>query len=171
MSVQLLSLDNMLLYKCDLMFNLFSLISFQYFVLPPKIEERFIDFGILSATEASNILFAIINSNPIEVKRKFVFILSHIQGFYARAIVIPFISFSFFKLAIKSWHIIGDGLSIELVATERGNRTTIIASLPELEKSSLSDQSSVSKLSYCFLKLSFMFKPPIKDYSYDTYLN
>uniref|UniRef100_A0A452RKU8 Uncharacterized protein n=1 Tax=Ursus americanus TaxID=9643 RepID=A0A452RKU8_URSAM len=83
-----------------------------YFVLPPKIEERFIDFGILSATEASNILFAIINSNPIE-------------------------------LAIKSWHIIGDGLSIELVATERGNRSTIIASLPELEKSSLSDQSSV----------------------------
>ncbi|KAB1256926.1 Transmembrane protein 131, partial [Camelus dromedarius] len=87
-------------------------LSFQYFVLPPKIEERFIDFGILSATEASNILFAIINSNPIE-------------------------------LAIKSWHIIGDGLSIELVATERGNRTTIISSLPELEKSSLSDQSSV----------------------------
>ncbi|XP_036158180.1 transmembrane protein 131 isoform X4 [Myotis myotis] len=83
-----------------------------YFVLPPKIEERFIDFGVLSATEASNILFAIINSNPIE-------------------------------LAIKSWHIIGDGLSIELIATERGNRTTIIASLPELEKSSLSDQSSV----------------------------
>ncbi|XP_061287570.1 transmembrane protein 131 isoform X2 [Bos javanicus] len=83
-----------------------------YFVLPPKIEERFIDFGILSATEASNILFAIINSNPIE-------------------------------LAIKSWHIIGDGLSIELVATERGNRTTIISSLPEFEKSSLSEQSSV----------------------------
>uniref|UniRef100_A0A8C2P1T4 Transmembrane protein 131 n=1 Tax=Capra hircus TaxID=9925 RepID=A0A8C2P1T4_CAPHI len=83
-----------------------------YFVLPPKIEERFIDFGILSATEASSILFAIINSNPIE-------------------------------LAIKSWHIIGDGLSIELVATERGNRTTIISSLPEFEKSSLSDQSSV----------------------------
>lgn len=83
-----------------------------YFVLPPKIEERFIDFGILSATEASNILFAIINSNPIE-------------------------------LAVKSWHIIGDGLSIELVATERGNRTTVISSLPEFEKSSLSDQSSV----------------------------
>jgi hypothetical protein len=55
-------------------------------------------------------------------------------------------------LAIKSWHIIGDGLSIELVATERGNRTTIISSLPELEKSSLSDQSSVSKLFYYFLK-------------------
>ncbi|XP_038940461.1 transmembrane protein 131 isoform X3 [Rattus norvegicus] len=84
-----------------------------YFVLPPKIEERFIDFGVLSATEASSILFAIINSNPIE-------------------------------LAIKSWHIIGDGLSIELVATERGNRSTVIASLPELEKSSLPDQSPVT---------------------------
>lgn len=47
--------------------------SFQYFVLPPKIEERFIDFGILSATEASNILFAIINSNPIEVRKIFLF--------------------------------------------------------------------------------------------------
>lgn len=52
----------------------------------------------------------------------------------------------FLKLAIKSWHIIGDGLSIELVATERGNRTTVIASLPELEKSSLPDQSPVSEL-------------------------
>ncbi|XP_017819565.2 transmembrane protein 131 isoform X3 [Callithrix jacchus] len=90
-----------------------------YFVLPPKIEERFIDFGVLSATEASNILFAIINSNPIE-------------------------------LAIKSWHIIGDGLSIELVAVERGNRTTIISNLPELEKSSLSDQSSVTLASGYF---------------------
>lgn len=68
------------------------------------------------------------------------------------AAIIASISFSF-KLAIKSWHIIGDGLSIELVATERGNRTTIISSLPEFEKSSLSDQSSVSKLFYCFLKL------------------
>ncbi|GAB1284887.1 Transmembrane protein 131 [Apodemus speciosus] len=86
---------------------------FRYFVLPPKIEERFIDFGVLSATEASSILFAIINSNPIE-------------------------------LAIKSWHIIGDGLSIELVATERGNRSTVIASLPELEKSSLPAQPPVT---------------------------
>lgn len=77
MSIKLLSLDNMLLYKCDLMFNL-VLYIFQYFVLPPKIEERFIDFGILSATEASNILFAIINSNPIEVKKESVFILNHI---------------------------------------------------------------------------------------------
>lgn len=41
--------------------------------MPPKIEERFIDFGVLSATEASSILFAIINSNPIEVKTLFLF--------------------------------------------------------------------------------------------------
>uniref|UniRef100_A0A8C9EY02 Transmembrane protein 131 n=1 Tax=Pavo cristatus TaxID=9049 RepID=A0A8C9EY02_PAVCR len=83
-----------------------------YFVLPPKTEERFIDFGILSAAEASSILFAIINSNPIE-------------------------------LAIKSWHIIGDGLAIELLTTEKGNRTTIIANHHELQNASASDQSSV----------------------------
>ncbi|XP_043346748.1 transmembrane protein 131 isoform X1 [Dermochelys coriacea] len=83
-----------------------------YFVLPPKLEERFIDFGILSATETTSILFVIINSNPIE-------------------------------LAIKSWHVIGDGLTIELLVTEKGNRTTIIANLSELENASVSDQSSV----------------------------
>ncbi|XP_015706424.1 transmembrane protein 131 [Coturnix japonica] len=83
-----------------------------YFVLSPKTEERFIDFGILSAAEASSILFAIINSNPIE-------------------------------LAIKSWHIIGDGLAIELLTTEKGNRTTIIANHHELQSASASDQSSV----------------------------
>ncbi|KFQ05944.1 Transmembrane protein 131, partial [Leptosomus discolor] len=83
-----------------------------YFVLPPKTEERFIDFGILSATEATSILFAVINSNPIE-------------------------------LAIKGWHIIGDGLAIELLTTEKGNRTTIIANHQELQNASASDQSSV----------------------------
>ncbi|KFV03027.1 Transmembrane protein 131, partial [Pterocles gutturalis] len=83
-----------------------------YFVLPPKTEEQFIDFGILSATEATSILFAVINSNPIE-------------------------------LAIKSWHIIGDGLAIELLTTEKGNRTTIIANHHELQHASASDQSSV----------------------------
>ncbi|NXJ97325.1 TM131 protein, partial [Corythaixoides concolor] len=83
-----------------------------YFVLPPKTEEQFIDFGILSATEATSILFAVINSNPIE-------------------------------LAIKSWHIIGDGLAIELLTTEKGNRTTIIANHHELQNASASDQSSV----------------------------
>ncbi|KAM4699945.1 transmembrane protein 131 isoform 2-T2 [Discoglossus pictus] len=83
-----------------------------YFVLPPKPEERFIDFGILSATESSRLLIAIINSNPIE-------------------------------LAIKSWHIIGDGLAIDLLTTEKGNRSTIISSLPEIENSTVSDRTSV----------------------------
>ncbi|RMC06677.1 hypothetical protein DUI87_16116 [Hirundo rustica rustica] len=83
-----------------------------YFVLSPKTEERFIDFGILSASEATSILFAVINSNPIE-------------------------------LAIKSWHIIGDGLTVELLTTEKGNRTTIIANHHELQNATASDQSSV----------------------------
>ncbi|XP_015266688.1 PREDICTED: transmembrane protein 131 isoform X1 [Gekko japonicus] len=84
-----------------------------YFVLPPKPEERIIDFGILSATETNSILFAIINSNPIQ-------------------------------LAIKSWHVIGDGLIIELLAAAKGNRTTIIANLPDLEKATALDQTSVT---------------------------
>ncbi|KAJ7319683.1 hypothetical protein JRQ81_019194 [Phrynocephalus forsythii] len=84
-----------------------------YFVLPAKQDEQIIDFGILSATETSSILLAVINSNPIQ-------------------------------LAIKSWHVIGDGLTIELVAAEKGNRTTIIASLPDLEKASALDQTSVT---------------------------
>ncbi|XP_053311143.1 transmembrane protein 131 [Spea bombifrons] len=83
-----------------------------YFVLPPKTDERFIDFGILSATESSSLLIAVINSNPIE-------------------------------LAIKSWHIIGDSLSIDLLTTEKGNRTSIIASLPEIENSMALDRTSV----------------------------
>ncbi|KAM8975283.1 transmembrane protein 131 [Pelodytes ibericus] len=83
-----------------------------YFVLPPKPEERFIDFGILSAAESSSLLIAIINSNPIE-------------------------------LAIKSWHIIGDSLAIDLLTTEKGNRTSIITSLPEIENSTVSDRNSV----------------------------
>ncbi|XP_054829375.1 transmembrane protein 131 isoform X2 [Eublepharis macularius] len=84
-----------------------------YFVLPPKPEERIIDFGILSAAETNSILFAIINSNPIQ-------------------------------LTIKSWHVIGDGLIIELIAAAKGNRTTIIASLPDLEKANAMDQTSVT---------------------------
>lgn len=83
-----------------------------YFILPPKPEERFLDFGILSAAESSSLLIAIINSNPIE-------------------------------LALKSWHIIGDSLAIDLLTTDRGNRTSIIASLPEIENSTASDRTSV----------------------------
>uniref|UniRef100_A0A8C5SUV5 Transmembrane protein 131 n=1 Tax=Laticauda laticaudata TaxID=8630 RepID=A0A8C5SUV5_LATLA len=84
-----------------------------YFILPPKPDEQIIDFGILSATETSTIMFAVLNSNPIQ-------------------------------LFLKSWNVIGDGLTIELLAAEKGNRTTIIASLPDLEKASILDQSSVT---------------------------
>ncbi|XP_030057243.1 transmembrane protein 131 [Microcaecilia unicolor] len=83
-----------------------------YFVLPPKLEERYIDFGILSATEASSILIAVFNSNPIE-------------------------------LAVKGWYVIGDGLDIELLITEKGNRTTIIENLPDIENATGSEQTSV----------------------------
>ncbi|KAM5180058.1 transmembrane protein 131 [Mantella aurantiaca] len=83
-----------------------------YFILPPKPEERFLDFGILSAAESSSLLIAIINSNPIE-------------------------------LAIKSWYIIGDSLAIELLTTDKGNRTSIIASLPEIENSTALDRTTV----------------------------
>lgn len=55
--------------------------------------------------------------------------------------MVPFV---LFKLSIKSWHIIGDGLAIELLTTEKGNRTTIIANHYELQNASASDQSSVS---------------------------
>ncbi|XP_064931617.1 transmembrane protein 131 [Columba livia] len=100
-----------------------------YFVLPPKTEEQFIDFGILSATEATSILFAVINSNPIE-------------------------------LAIKSWHVIGDGLAIELLTTEKGNRTTITANHHELQNASASYQSSVILASgyYAVFRVKLMAK-------------
>ncbi|XP_068124260.1 transmembrane protein 131 isoform X3 [Hyperolius riggenbachi] len=83
-----------------------------YFVLPPKPEERYLDFGILSAAESRSLLIAVINSNPIE-------------------------------LVVKSWHIIGDSLAIELLTIDKGNRTSIIASLPEIENSTASDRTSV----------------------------
>ncbi|XP_069747987.1 transmembrane protein 131 isoform X2 [Narcine bancroftii] len=83
-----------------------------YFVLPPSLEERIIDFGILSATEEGNIIFIIMNCNPIE-------------------------------LAVKAWFVVGDGLSIELLMVEKGNKTTIISSLTDLGKLSTTEQSSV----------------------------
>lgn len=63
--------------------------------------------------------------------------------------------FVLFKLAIKSWHIIGDGLAIELLTTEKGNRTTIIANHHELQNATASDQSSVSNSLNLLLKARF----------------
>uniref|UniRef100_A0A4W3JVH8 Transmembrane protein 131 n=1 Tax=Callorhinchus milii TaxID=7868 RepID=A0A4W3JVH8_CALMI len=83
-----------------------------YFVLPPSLDERLLDFGILSATEDGSILFVVLNSNPIE-------------------------------LAVKAWYIVGDGLSIELLKVDKGNRSTIVSILPNLENSSSTEQSSV----------------------------
>ncbi|XP_072118848.1 transmembrane protein 131 isoform X1 [Mobula birostris] len=83
-----------------------------YFVLPPSLEERIIDFGVLSAVEEGNIIFIIMNSNPIE-------------------------------LAVKAWYVVGDGLSIELLIVEKGNKTTIFSNLADLEKLSSTEQSSV----------------------------
>uniref|UniRef100_A0A673XTG3 Transmembrane protein 131 n=1 Tax=Salmo trutta TaxID=8032 RepID=A0A673XTG3_SALTR len=37
------------------------------FVLPPSLQENFLDFGVLSATDTSSILFVVVNSNPIEL--------------------------------------------------------------------------------------------------------
>uniref|UniRef100_A0A8C7GJX5 Transmembrane protein 131 n=1 Tax=Oncorhynchus kisutch TaxID=8019 RepID=A0A8C7GJX5_ONCKI len=37
------------------------------FVLPPSLQDNFLDFGVLSATDTSSILFVVVNSNPIEL--------------------------------------------------------------------------------------------------------
>uniref|UniRef100_A0A8C9V152 Transmembrane protein 131 n=1 Tax=Scleropages formosus TaxID=113540 RepID=A0A8C9V152_SCLFO len=36
-------------------------------MLPPSMEEHFLDFGVLSASDVSSLVFVVINSNPIEV--------------------------------------------------------------------------------------------------------
>ncbi|XP_043928104.1 transmembrane protein 131 isoform X2 [Protopterus annectens] len=83
-----------------------------YFILPPNQKERIIDFGILSATEASSILFTVVNSNPIE-------------------------------LAVKSWHVIGESLSVELLTSEKHSKNIMLDGLPDVENYTASDQSSV----------------------------
>ncbi|XP_038159803.1 transmembrane protein 131 isoform X1 [Cyprinodon tularosa] len=39
-------------------------------VLPPSVKENVLDFGIRSATDTSNIIFVVVNSNPIELEIK-----------------------------------------------------------------------------------------------------
>ncbi|MBN3299640.1 TM131 protein, partial [Amia calva] len=81
-------------------------------VLPPSLEEHILDFSILSATESSNIIFVVMNSNPIE-------------------------------LAIKSWQVIGDSLSIELLKSDKGNKTAVLSRIRDLQNGTASDQTTV----------------------------
>uniref|UniRef100_A0A8B9JUU7 Transmembrane protein 131 n=1 Tax=Astyanax mexicanus TaxID=7994 RepID=A0A8B9JUU7_ASTMX len=74
-------------------------------VLPPSPEEHMLDFGVLSATDTSNLVFVVVNSNPIE-------------------------------LEIKSWLVTGDSLSMELLNTERGNRSAALGHTRELQNTS-----------------------------------
>lgn len=74
---------------------------------------------------------------------------------FTSELLMKIILFVLFKLAIKSWHILGDGLAIELLTTEKGNRTAIIANQHELQNASASDQSSVSNLLNPLLKARF----------------
>uniref|UniRef100_W5KX84 Transmembrane protein 131 n=1 Tax=Astyanax mexicanus TaxID=7994 RepID=W5KX84_ASTMX len=74
-------------------------------VLPPSPEEHMLDFGVLSATDTSSLVFVVVNSNPIE-------------------------------LEIKSWLVTGDSLSMELLNTERGNRSAALGHTRELQNTS-----------------------------------
>ncbi|KAJ8253061.1 hypothetical protein GJAV_G00208690 [Gymnothorax javanicus] len=47
------------------------------------------------------------------------------------------------ELEIKSWMVTGDSLSVELLRYERGNRTTVLSRIRELQNASASDQKSV----------------------------
>ncbi|KAJ8350384.1 hypothetical protein SKAU_G00255140 [Synaphobranchus kaupii] len=47
------------------------------------------------------------------------------------------------ELEIKSWMVTGDSLSVELLRSERGNRTTVLSRIRELQNTSVSDQKSV----------------------------
>ncbi|XP_062853334.1 transmembrane protein 131 [Trichomycterus rosablanca] len=81
-------------------------------VLPPSPNEHTLDFGVLSATDSKNLVFVVVNSNPIE-------------------------------LEIKSWLVTGDSLSMELLTTEKGNRSTALSRLGELHDSSAAHHQTV----------------------------
>ncbi|XP_051782826.1 transmembrane protein 131 [Erpetoichthys calabaricus] len=84
----------------------------ELFIISPNMEEHFLDFRVLSATEQSTIVFIVMNNNPIE-------------------------------LAIKSWHVIGDGLTVDLVKSIKGNKTTAMNRIHKLENSSSSEHTTV----------------------------
>uniref|UniRef100_A0A8C4YYA7 Transmembrane protein 131 n=1 Tax=Gadus morhua TaxID=8049 RepID=A0A8C4YYA7_GADMO len=69
--------------------------------LPPSLNPRFLDFGVLSATDTSSILLTVFNSNPIE-------------------------------LVLRPWQVTGESVVVELLKTERGNRTSLLSRSREL---------------------------------------
>uniref|UniRef100_A0A8C1ZB82 Transmembrane protein 131 n=1 Tax=Cyprinus carpio TaxID=7962 RepID=A0A8C1ZB82_CYPCA len=81
-------------------------------VLPPCLREQILDFGVLSATDTSSLVFVVVNSNPIE-------------------------------LEIKSWLVTGDSLSMELLNTERGNRSVALSRTQELQNMSAAQYKTV----------------------------
>ncbi|TRY89294.1 hypothetical protein DNTS_003463 [Danionella cerebrum] len=81
-------------------------------VLPPCIQEHILDFGVLSATDITSLVFVVINSNPIE-------------------------------LEIKSWLVTGDSLTMELLNTERGNRSVALSRIQELQNTSAAQYKTV----------------------------
>ncbi|KAF5894648.1 transmembrane protein, partial [Clarias magur] len=81
-------------------------------VISPSSKENILDFGILSATDTSSLVFVVVNNNPIE-------------------------------LEIKSWLVTGDSLSMELLTTEKGNRSVALSQVEELHNTSVAHYKTV----------------------------
>ncbi|XP_051567447.1 transmembrane protein 131-like isoform X2 [Myxocyprinus asiaticus] len=98
-------------------------------VLPPCPQEHILDFGVLSATDTSTLVFVVVNSNPIE-------------------------------LEIKSWLVTGDSLSMELLNTERGNKSEALSRIRELQNTSATQYKTVILASgfYAVFKVTLVAK-------------
>ncbi|KAF4079334.1 hypothetical protein AMELA_G00191600 [Ameiurus melas] len=81
-------------------------------VVSPSPKENILDYGILSATDTSSLVFVVVNNNPIE-------------------------------LEIKSWMVTGDSLSMELLTTEKGNRSVALDRVGELQNTSVAHYKTV----------------------------
>ncbi|XP_066521024.1 transmembrane protein 131 isoform X2 [Hoplias malabaricus] len=81
-------------------------------VLPPSPKEYILDYGVLSATDTSSLVFVVVNSNPIE-------------------------------LEIKSWLVTGDSLAMELLNTEKGNKSVALSRIIELQNTSAAQHKTV----------------------------
>ncbi|KAI5109355.1 transmembrane protein 131 isoform X1 [Silurus meridionalis] len=98
-------------------------------VVSPSSKEHVLDYGILSATDTSSLVFVVINNNPIE-------------------------------LEIKSWLVTGDSLSMELLTTEKGNRSVALGRVEELQNVSVAHYKTVILASgyYAAFKVTMMAK-------------